>query len=291
MNPSPGFSDAPRVNAVPLLHGDAGTAQTIGLARKLVENAIRDERINAFAVSLVRNTPNHDDLSKVQQIFEWVLANISYVMDPVGPDGAKEVLRNAIDTIRLGAGDCDDINAVLFPALYGSVGYSTRIVTVAVDPSNPEQYSHVYCEVDVNGEWVPCDAARPGAQFGLAPRRYFKKKIWPMTDSMQAGIFGFRRRALNGLAQLNGTTLGDGTDYADIIRASGSAAAQVISAADQNPYSFQSFSNSQYQTPYNSFGQQGPQLGYGVTGTAQLTGGGSWLPIAGIVLLFLVLKK
>lgn len=287
MNPSPGFSNAPRVRAVPLLNGDAGTAQTIALARKLVESAIRDERVNVFAVQLVRNTPNHDDLTKVQAIFDWVLANISYVMDPVGPGGAKEVLRSALDTIRLGAGDCDDINAVLFPTLFGSVGYSTRVVTVAVDSYNPNQFSHVYCEVDINGEWVAIDAARPGAQFGLAPNFYFKKKIWPMTDSMAQGIFGFRQRPLNGLARLNG--LGDDSpDYADIIRASGSAAAQIISSENQNPYSFQTFSNS----PYSSFGAQGPQLGYGITGSANLsTGGGSWLPIALLVGLFLVIKK
>lgn len=285
MNALSGYTQG---HAVPLLHGDAGTAQTIGLARKLVDSALRDERVNAFAVSLVRDTPNYDDLAKVQAIYEWVRAHISYVMDPVG----KEVLRNAVDTVNLGAGDCDDINAVLFPALLGSVGYSTRVVTVAVDPEDPTQFSHVYCEVDVNGEWVPLDAARPGARFGLAPSHVFKQKIWPMTGSEPQGIFGMRRRRglLHGLAAMGDDT----TNYAAIIAASGTAATQVINAAEENPYAAGTYSPySPYATsPYSSFGAGSPTLGYPSAASLSLTGASSssMMPLLLIGLLLFAFK-
>lgn len=283
MNPLPGFLITPRVHAVPLLHGDAGTAQTISLARKLVERAVHDESINVFAVGIVRDTPNHDDVSKVRAIWDWVVAHIAYVMDPVGPGGAKEVLRTARDTILLRAGDCDDINAVLLPTLLGSVGYCTRVVTVAVDPSNPDQFSHVYCEVDINGEWVALDAARPGAQFGLAPHRYFKKKIWAMTDSGQQGIFGMRRRALDGMARLNGLGDFDAGDAADIIRAGTQGTAQIISATQGYPvYS---------ASPYSSFGASSPYLGYPAPVSPLSVAGIPLLPLLLIGALVLLVEK
>lgn len=264
-------------SAVPLLHGESGTQQTVSFAQRLVDSAVKDPFVRRFAVQIVANTQNFDDLAKVQAIYDWVKANVRYVNHPVGPFGEKQLLHTVRDLLAIGAGDCANINLVLFPALLGAIGYRTRIVTVAVDPQDPEQFSHVYCEVDVNGSWIPMDAARPGAQFGLAPQFYFRKKIWPMSDA-NPSIF-------SGMSRLSG--MGDAAEdvaMAQLIAASGGAAAQVISAANQNPYSFQSFATS------NSPGAVSPQLGYGATATLSAN---SMLPILGLglLLVFLMSKK
>lgn len=268
----------------PLLSGERGTAQTVALAKKLVDRAVKDPYVNRCAIEIVRHTPQYDDLAKIHAIYNWVSENITYVQDPIGPFGAKETLRPARDLLALCAGDCDDINGVLFPSLLGTIGYSTRVVTIAGDPENPREFTHIYCEVLHDGEWIPLDAARPGARFGEEPPFYYRKKIWPMTDEGFSLLGGGR-----GLAGYMGR-LGDGVTAADI-QAAGAAAAQVISAANQNPYSYQYFSNSPLAATAAP-GLMAQQLGYGSSASIFTTGNLTpWIIGGGLLLLYLASRK
>jgi hypothetical protein len=265
------------VGSVPLYGGDAGVQQTVSLARKLVERAVKDPRVNRLAVEIVRHTPDYDDLAKAQAIYQWRLDHFIYVQDPVGPDGPKETLRPIHDLLELRAGDCDDINMVLFPSLLGTLGYSTRVVTVACDPHYPTEFTHVYCEVEIDGEWIPMDAARPNAQFGEAPPYYFRRKEWPITDANQFSLLG--------------RTLGQLT--APDISAIETGAAQIIAAANPSPYS-QSYYTNVGLPGLQTAGAPGlvsPGLSYGVSGVVSTT---SWLPIIlglGAVFVLLAMGK
>jgi len=272
-----------------LLSGERGTAQTVALARKLVDRAVKDPCVNRFAIDLVRNTPQYDDLAKISSVYNWVSQNFTYIQDPVGPFGAKETLRPVRDLLALRAGDCDDINLVLFPSLLGTLGYTTRAVTIAADASSPREFSHVYCEVELEGEWIPLDAARPGARFGEAPPYYFRQKVWPMTDVESS--FKLMGR---GLAGYVGRGLGDATIAQDIT-AAGSAAAQVISAANQNPFSYQYYSNANVYNPYGlatpaAPGLTAPGLGYPYSVSGSL-GASTPLLIGGALLLLLLMRN
>ena len=89
--------------------------------------------------------------------------------------------------------------------------------------------------------------------------------------------------SLFGMSRLSG--MGDAASdaaMAQLITASGSAAAQVISAANQNPYSYMSYGSA---SPYSSFGATGPQLGYGATATLSAN---SLLPFLAIGLFVLL---
>lgn len=285
----------------PLLSGEAGTAQTLRVARQLVDAGVKDPRVNRTAIEIVRGTPQYDDLAKIEAIYNWVTANFTYIQDPVGPNGAKETLRPVVDLLQLRAGDCDDINAVLFPALFGTLGYRTRIVTIAGDPQSPREFSHVYCEVEFEGEWIPIDAARPGARFGEEPPYYFRKKTWPMTDANSFSLMG--ERTLNGYVgavgdvhramgdSLRRAGMGDMGDAAQDIAAAGTAAAQVISAANQNPYSSSFYTNNPYGLATAAApGLVAPGLGYP---TVSLTSNSivPWLIGAALVALILVERK
>src|SRR6266403_368761 len=80
----------------------------------------------------------------------------------------------------------DDINAILLPAMLKTAGHRVRLVTIASHPAAPEQFSHVYCEANVEGRWIPLDAARSGTRFGSAPSRAFRKRVWSLdADSYQ----------------------------------------------------------------------------------------------------------
>lgn len=286
-----------------LLAGDAGTAQTVSLAKKLVDAAVKDPAVNALAVAIVRPTANYDNLAKAEAVYDWVQANVRYVQDPVGPYGAKETLRPMRDLMVLLAGDCDDINMVFIPSLLGTLGYSSRVVTIKADRETPHEYSHVYCEALIDGEWVPMDCARPGAMFGEEPPYYWGRKDWPMADapitlmgmcaegSCGCGC-GRASSALNGMSRgLAGYVLdmpggmgrlGDDSTTAQDISAATSGAAAVISAANQNPYSYL------YTVNAGAPGNVAPQLGYGGIGAS--VNFSSYLPliIGGVILLALV---
>jgi hypothetical protein len=187
---NPGWS-----TTVPLLEGDAGTEQTIAAIRRQVDEALRDPLVRQTAGFIVSRVRPYDDLGEARAVYQWVLGHIRFVKDPVG----KETISSARWILTHGFGDCDDINGILLPALLGAIGYRTRLVTISNNPMAPEQFSHVYAEVFVRGLWVPVDAARPGARFGAAPSRFFRKRVWSLSDDRFEDI-----RGLNGYHAMGG---------------------------------------------------------------------------------------
>ncbi len=236
----------------PLLAGDDGTAQTVAKIRSLVELGKKDPRVNRATGAILRGTrvAPYDEAGEVRAIFAWVLKNIRFTKDPEG----KECLRPAATTLQWGFGDCDDINAILLPSMLGSVGYRSRIVTIASHPGAPDQFSHVYAEVHLGGRWIPLDAARKGTRFGSAPERRFRKRVWSLVaDEYQdlrglgcgacggncAGCSMRRRRTLGTHMRLNGlgrtyraSGLGfDWGDFTDVLDSAGKATTSIIMAS------------------------------------------------------------
>jgi hypothetical protein len=191
----------PPLYAAPLLAGDAGTAQTIDKIRQLVDDAWKDSFINRSAIDIVRQAgvQQYDTRGQVMALYNWVRTNMYFVNDPV----SKEALRPARELLAMQAGDCDDINAILLPALLGSIGHECRLVTIAADARDPSVFSHIYSEVNIDGEWIPIDAARPGAQYGKAPERWSRRAHWSLTDSSHSdyprlsGLTPGARRGVN----------------------------------------------------------------------------------------------
>ena len=243
--------------ATPLRRGDAGVEQTIDLIKRLVDDGVKDPVVNRTAIDALRalNTPSFDRDAKLRALYAFVQwPNFLYVEDPVGPFGPKETVRPVRDLLQLRAGDCDDFT-VLLAALAGTIGIATRAVTIAADPRAPKEFSHIYPEAEVApGRWVPLDAARPGASYGVAPPQFFRKRIWNLTDSSYRDVIsGERLISLNGYAMLG--------DYApntaaEDISAVGQSVANVISASKGNPYG-------SFQTPYTPVA---PPAGYGIPG-------------------------
>lgn len=176
--------------SAPLLPGDEGTAQTVALIRRAYQDALTDPLVRSTAGTLVRALNPTDLEGQARAIFEWVRKNIRFVRDPVG----HEVVSSAQFTLTRRFGDCDDVNAVLLPALLGAVGIHTRLVTVAGERGDP-QFTHIYCEAAVGGihavnGWVPLDMARPGATFGTTGQGYSRKRIWEIEEDSYRDIAG-----------------------------------------------------------------------------------------------------
>jgi Transglutaminase-like superfamily len=280
----------------PLPHGDDGVAKTIAMIRDVVDAGVTDPFVNETAIRILQNAGvgNFDREAKLRALYEFVSwPNFLYVEDPVGPFGPKETIRTGRTLLQLKAGDCDDYT-VLLSALAGTIGISTRAVTVAADPSLPSDFSHIYPEAEVSpGFWVPMDAARPGAEFGLPALRYFRKRIWSLTDSSYRDIAGTMRgdgckcchkapqrmSSLNGYAVLGSGVLGDDTSAQDI-SAIGQATANILAAAQGSPYG-------SFQTAYTPVA---PYAAYPAN-SLSLTGSNSWMWILGIGAVALALAR
>lgn len=221
----------------PLVPGDAGTAQTIRAIRGLVDDAWRNAEVNRCAIDIVRDAgaDQYDDNQKARALFNWAMANMYFVNDP----WTKEALRPTVELLKLRAGDCDDINAILLPSLMGSLGIETRLVTIASNPQDPEAFSHIYAEACIDGEWIPIDAARPGTTFGSAPPHFFKRWAWSLTGDDhwdypgQGQLSGYRRP--HGQPRLALGLAGVGDDVTSVLDTLASQSGQIAAAVNGNP--------------------------------------------------------
>jgi len=217
--------------ATPLLGGDAGPSQTISMLRALVDDAWKDPFVNRTAIEIVRNAgvQPFDSWGQIRAVYNWVKTNFYFVNDPV----MKEALRPTRELLELLAGDCDDINANVLPALLGTIGYETRLVTIAADPNAPDTFSHVYAEVFQDGNWIPLDAARPGATFGVAPPHFFRRAWWSLTDDSH-GDYSEDAPTMAGGSHLRG--LGSiSTDLASVFSSVGTTLRSVSGQTVQSP--------------------------------------------------------
>ena len=173
---------------VPLQEGLRGTQQTISLIRQLVEEGVTDPLVHRTARELLRGVAEYDEDAEARAIYYGVKRRVRYTRHMLGVGHGLQTLQPARVVLETGSGDCADINGILLPSLLGNIGFSTRLVTIKSDPSDPDEFSHVYLEADVNGQWVPLDAARPGADYGEAPPGEWPAAVWSLTGIGLSGV-------------------------------------------------------------------------------------------------------
>lgn len=131
--------------------GPAGTRQTLLLMAGLVQKFKKNLKIRQLSLSLVQALQGKDWLGEIEALFEFVRQNIRYVQDI----NDVETLQWPTATLKLQAGDCDDM-AVLLATMLETIGYVTRFVAIGFQFGN---FDHVYIEALVPDleEWVPLD--------------------------------------------------------------------------------------------------------------------------------------
>lgn len=208
----------------PLPRGDAGVSKTMVLIQRLVDSAIKDPFINRTAIEILQRAgaPQYDQTAAARTLYDWVHRNIRYVQDPVG----KETVRPANVILEVRAGDCDDINGVLIPSLLGTIGITTRGVTIAASPDSND-FTHIYAEALLDGRWVALDAARPNVVFGQAPESFKRRAEWPLTGT-EVGQGGY----LAGMAGLG--EMGDAAPI-DWVQAIGTETSSIIESLRASP--------------------------------------------------------
>lgn len=273
----------------PLLNGEAGTAQTVKLMRRLVDQALSDSSFVRQVIDIVRAVPAYDEFGEAQAVYNWVQRNIRFTKDPL----TKEKLYPPQELLKIRAGDCDDIS-MLLGAMLLALGYPARLVTIAANASDPNEFSHVYVETEIppgSGNWIAADAARYGAQFGVAPPTYYRKRAWSLTDDSYQDLSGMTRlRGLAGYTHVH--ALGDGIDWGSILAAGIQQIPQDIAVASGQGSSLRSPYGTVSTGPYASFatpytpGYGIPQAGYSLQASA--TPGWMMPAMIGLALVFLM---
>jgi hypothetical protein len=73
--------------------------------------------------------------------------------------------------------------------LYEAIGLPSRFVTVKADPTRPNDYSHVFLEVNLPKHgWVAADPTMPQKHFGWRPSREFPFKNWPSSLDPESDV-------------------------------------------------------------------------------------------------------
>jgi hypothetical protein len=119
--------------------------------------------IRHLATEITRNVPSKQTRAELAAIYRWVRDNIRYRKDPLG----LEWIQSPERTLTEGAGDCDDITAVI-SALAQAVGNPVKYRTAG--PSAAVQ-KHVFPVVWDGTTWLSIDPVLEPARNTTEPRR------------------------------------------------------------------------------------------------------------------------
>lgn len=137
--------------------GDRGTAEALTIMRRLAEQGASDGVVRDTAIHVVRNAGGdirHNPLAQLLALFAFVRDQVLFINDIRG----VETLQGPAETLRVGAGDCDD-RATLLVALARSIGlpFPLRFRVIAANAAHPGNFTHVYVVARVDGKDLALD--------------------------------------------------------------------------------------------------------------------------------------
>lgn len=145
-------------------HGDTAIDETVEHMYRLAKAECKDPVI----VALAEKNKGTTQLKTIRNLFNWVVANITYELDP-----PVETIRYPTRTILDKKGDCDCMSTLL-GALFCALGIKYKIKVIA---HRKHAYTHVYLMVDSGLDfWIPID---PVLQiFGQEKGKIIRRKVY-----------------------------------------------------------------------------------------------------------------
>jgi hypothetical protein len=207
----------------PMSSDDEETAQTVTYMDSLAgadSNARSVIEATREALEQAGIDESGSPVDKAQAVYWWLKRTIRYVPTPGTSPLVDQTLitPTALLAMEEPIGDCPQFS-MLAAAMFRVLCMDCLFVTIAAEPSFPDQWSHIYNTVEVfPGQYMPFDSSNgpePGAEFA----RPYKRRVWPRitpgkcrtkegaADMMRSaygrpGRVGMRNRSLRG-------TLGD----------------------------------------------------------------------------------
>lgn len=149
-----------------LAAADSDTPAVIGATAEALEQA-----------GLTADSPAMD---KACAVYWWIKRTIRYVATPGTSPLVDQTLITpcAILAMPEPIGDCAQFS-MLAAAMFRVLCMHSLFVTIAAEPSAPDQWTHIYNTVEIfPGQFMPFDSSNgpePGAEF-IKP---FKRRVWP----------------------------------------------------------------------------------------------------------------
>jgi hypothetical protein len=181
LNESPAGPDGVWYQRKTLSPDVKSTEETIIEMQKLVSAGKRDDKILKTVGRIlwgefqdIPECESKDYHCYAHSIYKFCRDHIKYVFDPYlveYVEAPRRILEKRI-------GDCDSVTP-LCVAMWESIGLKAQFVTIKADWERPDEYSHVYCRVEVPHEgWFVGDPTMPRKWFGWEPERFIEKKYW-----------------------------------------------------------------------------------------------------------------
>lgn len=147
------MNSRPKYTLQTIPSGKAGTDATLRIMSGLIKTFKKAPYIRELALKLTRHLPQKNWVAEVKAIHDFVQNRIRYTKDING----VETLQTPIQTLRIGAGDCDD-KTTLVAALLEAIGHPTRIRAIGFFPGT---FCHVLPETKIGGRWVTVETTEP----------------------------------------------------------------------------------------------------------------------------------
>lgn len=177
--------------------GDAGIYQTVAVIRqKAREGMAQPAAIQTVRSILAGLPPTASQAEKSQALVRWWVANIRYRHDDdmswtehglqwihIADCPARyricepvEIVADVPQILSQRYGDCDDF-VVGLGAFHSLAGMRWCPVIVALDASDPREFSHIYLLAQLDGVWRPIDAVNASQPWGWEAPQPFRKQV------------------------------------------------------------------------------------------------------------------
>ena len=156
------------------LSDSQATYESVEVIKKLIEEGKKDIIVRNLAEKITQYLPPKDYKKEVSAIYNFVCRRLRYTKDIEN----VETVHRARDLLRRHnkAADCDDY-VILTGALLQSIGHPVRIVIIGNNKKDKEDFSHIYLQTWVRGQWISLDGSVPGAKMGWEAPSFSTKKI------------------------------------------------------------------------------------------------------------------
>lgn len=170
---------------------ESGDGQTASVIELMARYAREDAKSPDVLQAVQQSKEELPDASPEEQVFHYVRSRVRFVHDEITAlplqtwyaDPIVETLIRPRDMIALhpfAQGDCDDFS-MLVAAMLMAQGIDVAYVTVAADPADPAQFSHVYVASYRDGRRIPVDASH-GPYAGWEAGDVYRRQEWPVDD-------------------------------------------------------------------------------------------------------------
>jgi len=165
-----------------LQRGLGGTSKTISQMWKLIQKGKLEPEIQKQAHSIVLHSGSDGRSSNralADSIFDFVKSRGLFVRDPfqIETVSTPAVMRETVSEARengtyrgekIFSADCDGFS-IYFLSLAGAAGFQGALETTMNDPDRPDEFSHVFPALLVEGSWVAYDPSTSESFPGWRP--------------------------------------------------------------------------------------------------------------------------